>query len=289
MTLTPPRHSGEPWEYVAPHGDRLHLVPERGGLVTGWRCQGVWGEREMLYFDAERFADPGKSVRGGIPVLFPICGGLAGSPLPQHGFARDLPWQIAALADGGGVRMALADTPATLALFPHPFTLELELRPEPQALAIVARVRHTGGAGDAPLPFCLGLHPYFAVPDLEQVRLSGLPAQGFDQAAGAAAVAADLLRALPRGVDLLAGPTPWVRLELPASAESPRAGGGLAITLQTRSPLDLAVVWTEPPRPMVCLEPWTAPRGALASGERLLRLQPGASLELACRYAVDPL
>jgi len=67
--------------FVAAHGDRLRVVPRRGGLVTGWLCHGPWGEREILYFDADRFADPSKSVRGGIPVLFPICGGLQGSAL----------------------------------------------------------------------------------------------------------------------------------------------------------------------------------------------------------------
>jgi galactose mutarotase-like enzyme len=48
-------------------------------------------------------------------------------------------------------------------------------------------------------------------------------------------------------------------------------------------------VWTDPPRPMVCLEPWTAGRGALNSGERLLMVQPGESLELSCRYRVEAL
>ena len=57
------------WEFVHPgSGDRLRVVPERGGLVTEWLCNG----REVLYFDQERFADPAKSIRGGIPVLFPV-------------------------------------------------------------------------------------------------------------------------------------------------------------------------------------------------------------------------
>lgn len=279
MTLHPPAQPGQAWDFVAAHGDRLQLVPERGGLVTRWVCQGAWGERDMLYFDAERFADPAKSVRGGIPVLFPICGGLEGSALPQHGFARDLPWQIDALADGQGVRLALCDTSATRALFPHRFELVLAFRLEPQALAITVQVHHRGEAGDAPLPFSLGLHPYFAVPDLEAVRVAGLPARALDQAAGATAATADLLARLPQGVDLLAGPTPAVRLE----------AGDLAITLDTQAPLDLAVVWTDPPRPMVCLEPWSAPRGALNSGERLLQVQPGATVELGCRYRVEAL
>jgi D-hexose-6-phosphate mutarotase len=279
VALVSPSRSGEPWEFVAAHGDRLRIVPERGGLVTGWRCLGPWGEREMLYFDAERFADPAKSVRGGIPVLFPICGGLPGSPMPQHGFARNLPWQIAELADGLGVRLSLADSPETLALFPHRFRLELELRLEPKALAIAARVSNPGEADQEALPFSLGLHPYFAVSDLHRVRLSGLPAEALDQAAGVSASTADLLSRLPDGVDLLAGPAAAVRLEADSHA----------VVLETSAPLDLVVVWSDPPRPMVCLEPWTARRGALSSGERLLQVLPGDCLELSCCYRVEAL
>ena len=279
MALTAPSRSGDPWEFLAAHGDRLQVVPERGGLVTGWRCRGPWGEQDMLYFDAERFADSSKSVRGGIPVLFPICGGLPGSALPQHGFARDLPWQIAELDDGSGVRLSLTASSETLALFPHRFRLDLEFRLEPQALAVRALVSHTGTSDQAALPFSLGLHPYFAVSDLSAVRLSGLPAQALDQAAGVNTSTADLLNRLPAGVDLLAGPAATVRLE----------AGSHAVTLETRDPLDLAVVWTDPPRPMVCLEPWTAGRGALNSGERLLMVQPAESLELSCRYRVEAL
>jgi len=265
--------------FVAAHGDRLRVVPRRGGLVTGWLCHGPWGEREILYFDADRFADPSKSVRGGIPVLFPICGGLQGSALPQHGFARDLPWAMSELPDGSGIRLSLNDTAGTRVVFPHRFQLDLELRPEPQALSILARVGNPAGAGEPPLPFSLGLHPYFAVADLAAVRLSGLPAQAVDQTVNATAATTTLLGDLTRGVDMLAGPTPAVRLET----------DDIAITLETQAPLDLAVVWTDPPRPMVCLEPWTAPRGALTTGERLLHVPAGGSVELTCRYRVEAL
>ena len=268
------------WQFRAPHGDGLQLVPERGGLVSGWICSGPWGERQMLYFDAERFADPGKSVRGGIPVLFPICGGLGGSPLPQHGFARDLPWQLQELPDGTGVVMELQDGPRTRELFPHAFGLRLSLRPEPQSLAISLTVGHRGPAGSPPLPFSLGLHPYFAVSDLGQARLEGLPAAVLDQVRGERVATAERLPQLAEGVDLLAEPDGPVRLVL---ADPP----GLTISLEAEPPLDLAVVWTEPPRPMLCLEPWTAPRGALSSGERLLTLQPGEHMELRCRYRVS--
>jgi galactose mutarotase-like enzyme len=262
------------WSFTTATGDELRIVPERGGLVTGWRS----GGQEWLYFDAERYADPTKSIRGGIPVLFPICGGLAGSPLPQHGFARDLPWQLEELSESG-VRLRLVDTDATRALFPHAFTLELDYRLTPGCLAISARVSNTAPAASPVLPFSLGLHPYFAVQDLAAVRLEGLPERCFDHIPMAEAATAGQLERLTTGVDVLAHPSGAVRL-VDAAAPS----GGRWIAMETQAPLDLAVVWTEPPRPMVCLEPWTAPRGAMASGDRLLQVLPGETLELACTY-----
>ncbi len=264
----------------------LRLVPERGGLVAGWRCAG----RELLYLDAERFADPGLSVRGGIPVLFPICGNLPGDaltlpqgrfPMPQHGFARDLPWRLAPLGGAdvpAGVRLELDDGPATRRCFPFPFSLVLEVVAEPRALSITARLRHGAPPGSPPLPFSLGLHPYFAVSDPAQVRLEGLPPQLLDQTSGHRVDTTAAAARLDQGVDLLGAAPGPVRLVDPA--------GGVTITLEPRPPLDLVVVWTDPPRPMVCLEPWTGPRGALLSGERRLELAPGATIELGCRYAV---
>ena len=262
------------WEFTHPTlGDQLRLLPERGGLVSGWRCAG----REVLYLDVERLADPALSVRGGIPVLFPICGGLPPerSGLAQHGFARDQVWSLTALDEGDGVLLELADSPETLAVYPHPFRLRMAVQLQPGALAIALQVLNPGSA---PLPFCIGLHPYFAVSSLDAVHLEGLPPQVIDQTTLAPAERDSLLDALPQGIDLLAEPRDCVRLQ--------DQGWGTEVSLETTAPLDLAVLWTDPPRPMVCLEPWTAPRGALLSGERLLVVEPGASLTLRTRFGV---
>ncbi len=279
-------------------GDELRVVPERGGLVTGWRC----GGREILYLDSERFADPSRSVRGGIPVLFPICGNLPGNalslpqgtfPMPQHGFARDLPWSLSSLDEASGqplppgknprpgVRLELTDGSASRQRFPFPFSLVLEMALEPSALAITTRLTHPGVCGDGPsLPFSFGLHPYFAVSDPARVRLEGLPQTCFDHLPMQPAATADQLGRLGQGVDFLCGPVAGpVRMVDP--------GGGMAVTLETAPPLDLVVVWTDPPRSMVCLEPWTGPRGSLLSGERRLMVAPGSSLELSCRYSLE--
>ena len=69
----------------------------------------------------------------------------------------------------------------------------------------------------------------------------------------------------------------------------PDAAAGRRLSMDLSSPWNLAVFWTDPPRPMVCMEPWTGPRRSLLSGDAKLELAPGASQELHCRYAVTAL
>ena len=284
MTLTQQSAPYAHWEFVHPtSGDRLRIVPERGGLVTEWCCDG----REMLYFDQERYADSSKSIRGGIPVLFPICGNLPGDVLPvngvdhtlkQHGFARDLPWQLQLLGDQSGIQLRLSDTPQTREAFPFPFRLSMEVRSRSQALEIVTTVEHCGN-GAGLMPFSFGLHPYFNVRDLSRARLEGLATRCFNHLDMAEADTATQLGALPQGVDFLSRPSGPVTLvdEL----------AGTRLQLQHSAPMDLTVVWTEPPRRMVCLEPWTGPRQALVSGDRKLELAAGDSLKLCCVYQLS--
>ncbi|MEY3767163.1 MAG: hypothetical protein RLZZ11_230 [Cyanobacteriota bacterium] len=279
MTLSRVETPYPHWQFSAANGDQLRVVPERGGLVTGWRCSGA----ERLYFDAERFADPSKSVRGGIPVLFPVCGNLPNNqlllpqgnfPMAQHGFARDLAWQLEPLDGADGIRLCLSDSEVTRAAYPFHFRLTLEYSLEPSALAIRALVEHLDG--HAVMPFAFGLHPYLQVQSLEAARLEGLPERCFDHLSAAEAATADQLKRLPEGVDLRVDPS--------SGAAAPRlVTGAGGIELQMQVPFGHAVVWSDPPRSMVCLEPWSARRGELS-----LSLQPGESCELRCRYALTP-
>jgi galactose mutarotase-like enzyme len=162
------------------------------------------------------------------------------------------------------------------------------VRLEPSALAITATVEHHARHGEledtqSPMPFSLGLHPYFRVSSLAAAQIEGLPARCLDQVSNQETSTLEQLQQLANGVDLLAGPVSAVSLVDPAGP----ANGGSRLSLETSAPLDLAVIWTDPPRPMVCLEPWTAPRQALISGDRRLELAPGASSTLQCRYRVS--
>jgi len=255
-------------------------VPERGGLISGWRC----GGRAVVYLDQERFLDPAQSVRGGFPVLFPFTGGLPGNQLPlpqgtftigQHGFARTLPWRMEPLADGRGVALELSDSAETLQDYPFEFLLRMEVRLAPGALEIGTTVSNRS---EAPMPFSFGLHPYFNLSSLEGVRVEGLPDDCLNHLTMAPAPTAEQMQRLASGIDLLVRPTGPVRLVDEAA--------GATLELQLSHPLDLVVLWSEPPRPMLCIEPWSGPRQALISGDRRIELAPGASTVLTTRYAL---
>ena len=116
------------WEIFDARTDNLiRIVPERGGLITEWKFQG----KEVLYFDLERFLQKEKSVRGGIPILFPICGnvkdgllkfGIREFNMHQHGFARDSSWELTPLDDQSGVILKLKDSQKTLNSYPFQFS-----------------------------------------------------------------------------------------------------------------------------------------------------------------------
>lgn len=269
------------WEFSHPEtGDVLRLVPERGGLISGWRC----GDREVVYLDEARFLDPAQSVRGGFPVLFPITGGLPGNQLPlaqgtftlgQHGFARQLPWRMQELEDGHGVCLQLNETADTLKAYPFRFLLSMEVRLAPHALDISTTVTNHS---DAVMPFSFGLHPYFNLSSFETVHIEGLPETCLDHLTMATASTADQMQQLASGIDLLVRPTGPIRLVDEAA--------GSTLELQLSHPFDLVVLWTEPPRPMICIEPWSGPRQALLTGDRKLELAPGTSTQLNTRYAL---
>jgi glucose-6-phosphate 1-epimerase len=152
---------------TARDGATAHIA-RHGGHVTRWRtADGI----ERLYLTPLP-RQPGEPIRGGIPVVFPQFANRG--PLPMHGFARTQPWTLGEstlLTDGRARLVAtLVDTPATRALWPHSFRLELAVTVGGDALDVELRVRNTG---DTELAFTCALHTYFATRS-EAVQIGGL-------------------------------------------------------------------------------------------------------------------
>ncbi|MBD2000214.1 aldose epimerase [Leptolyngbya sp. FACHB-541] len=264
---------------------RLEVVPERGGIITSWQIRG----KEMLYLDAERFANPELTVRGGIPILFPICGNLPDNTytyqgqsytLKQHGFARDLPWEVTdrVTQDGASLTLVLNSNDQTRAVYPFDFQLIFTYRLQGNSLEI--HQRYTNHSAEA-MPFSTGLHPYFQVFDKTQLQFE-IPSNQFQNQRD-------------KSVQSFSGQFDFDLDEIDASfwQLSGQSAAVADLGQQTRLKLDYAplystlVFWTVKGKDFYCLEPWSAPRNALNTGDRLTHLASGETLETVVQLTAD--
>ncbi len=281
MKFTQKNDPYEHWEFMNTfNGDRLRIVPERGGLITEWRCN----NREILYLDMERFNEKNKSIRGGIPILFPICGNLSNdsyvTPLGkfemlQHGFARDNSWEILYNENKQAIVLSLSENQETLVQYPYYFIILIEVKFKKNGIYMRVEIKNRS---KYKMPFSFGIHPYFNITNLENSKIEGLTDTCINYLDKSMTNTNEQLSRLERGVDFLSGPSEKVCLtDLLA---------GIRIDAQFQYPLDLPVIWTDPPRKMVCLEPWTSPRNSLVTHDRLQFLDPEESTNFTCDFSV---
>jgi glucose-6-phosphate 1-epimerase len=140
-----------------------------GGHILSWQPAGAG---EQLYLSPRSEFTPGKAIRGGVPVCFPQF--AERGPLPKHGFARTLPWELVSSEQGKDDALAvlrLADGEATRALWPHRFELELSVRVSGRTLDIELACDNRG---DDAFSFTAALHTYLRIADLDAASLEGL-------------------------------------------------------------------------------------------------------------------
>ncbi|PSN10997.1 aldose epimerase [filamentous cyanobacterium CCT1] len=263
---------------------RLELVPDRGGLVTRWQIE----DQDIFYFDRDRFANPELSVRGGIPILFPICGNLPDNQysvggqtysLKQHGFARDLPWQVTRqdVTEAASLTLGLTHSETTLAQYPFEFKLAFTF--ELQGHSLNLRQQFTNLSAQ-PMPFSTGLHPYFLVKDKSQLVFD-IPSHEFRNH-------------LSSGVEAFGGSFDFNQDEIDLAFQGLTATTatvtdhhlGRRLTLSWSPDYTKLVFWTVKGKDYYCLEPWTAPRNALNTGENLLVIEPQQTLETTVQMAI---
>jgi galactose mutarotase-like enzyme len=246
------------------------VLPWRGGMVL----RSTIGGREIFYADDATVDDPSKNVRGGAPVLFPSPGKLANDrwahgAMGQHGFARGRVFAISARTDDS-VTLRIEDDEASRVPFPFRFSFELTYALTASALRIDARVENRD---DVPMPFGVGFHPYFPVPvgDKGRVRVPTAATRAFDNV-----TKQRVAYATP---DFAGGEVDLHLLDHGASEADLVTPSG---TIRLRGSPEYAhwVLWTQPGKGFVCLEPWTCPGDALNTGERLVHLAPGQTCAL---------
>ena len=61
------------------------------------------------------------------------------------------------------------------------------------------------------------------------------------------------------------------------------------VTLNHPYPFDLGVIWSDPPRKMICLEPWSSPRNSFVDGFRNIWISSNDSQSLNASIKIKSL
>jgi len=154
-------------EIHTPHASAR--VALQGAQVLAWQPAGqqpvIWVSKVAVY-------EPGKGVRGGVPVCWPWFGARDG--LPAHGVVRTRVWDVRETTqDAAGqvvLRLGTRDDASTRVLWDYAFDLELVVTVG-QTLSMALVTRNTG---TAPFTITDALHTYFCVGDIAQTTVQGL-------------------------------------------------------------------------------------------------------------------
>ncbi len=262
----------------------IEVVPERGGIMTKWQV----GDRDIMYLDTERFTSPELSVRGGNPILFPICGNLPDNrythngkqyTLKQHGFARDLPWDVDFQTAGNNsavLTVVLKSSETTKQVYP--FDFEVTFTYEMVGNSVNIRQIYQNKS-DVPMPCSFGFHPYFLVQDKSKLSFEIPSQEYFDHKAQETKPFSGNFDFNQDEIDVafkkLSGNTATV-----TDSDSLRDGiaeRNLKLTLEYEDDFSTLVFWTVKGKDFYCIEPWSAARNSINTGEKLTIIEPGDS------------
>ncbi|MEM7062704.1 MAG: aldose epimerase [Cyanobacteria bacterium P01_B01_bin.77] len=270
--------------YILTDGDaQVAIVPERGGIVTSWQINGS----EVFYLDVERFTDPSLSVRGGIPLLFPICGNLPEDTyilkgkaytLKQHGFGRTLPWTVTqqSTEDGASLTITLKSNDETRAVYPFDFQLDYIYTLKGNTLE--QRFRHTN-LSDQPMPFSTGTHPYFAVTDKTKLVFD-LPSSEYKIKSGKEVFAFN------GQFDFDQEEIDFAFINLTGQTATVK-DGDTTLTISYDENYSTLVFWTVKGKDFYCLEPWSGPRNAINTGNAIITAAPQETVETVISMTVS--
>jgi glucose-6-phosphate 1-epimerase len=246
-----------------------------GAHVTHFQPKGA---SPVLFMSKESLFQPGKAIRGGVPVILPWFGAKADDPkAPQHGFARAQPWALQEIDAGGGgdvtVTFALGPGETSQKFWPHDFEAVFTVTVG-AALTMALDVRNTGRA---PFTFEEALHTYLAVADVRRCQLTGLEGRTFIDKVNR------FQRKAQQGPMVITGETDRVYLNTPdrVTVNDPAGGRRLEVDKTGSQSTIVWNPWTEKAKAMadfgddewpamVCVETANAVDNAVT-------LQPGAT------------
>jgi len=279
-------------------GDDRAEVRLAGAELVAWRVSG----RDLLWA-----MDPAIWPRTA-PILFPIVGWTRNGeisvdgrryPMGVHGFAAASSF-VPVREAGDVVCLRLTDSPATRAVFPFAFQLDVTYRLATHRLAVSFTVTNTGGE---PLPYALGWHPGFAWPFStgrrdEYAVVFAQPERPEVPKTASAGLFSDRRRPIPLAgqrlplSDALMADEALCFLDVRSQSLRFAAPDGAAIRVELKDFPHIAL-WGRPRAPFLCIEAWTGHgdpegfAGDIRDKPSMRLLPPGAAAEHGVRLLYE--
>ena len=257
-------------------------VRDQGAQVTRW---GPRDAEPVLYLSRTAHDEPGRSVRGGVPVCWPWFGpGRGGTLEPMHGFVRTAPWQLVEESAREDTATFVHRVTSETASSPHwPYRYAVQLRSTLGRELEIALT--TTNLSEEPFDYEEALHAYLVVGDVRQVRIDGLEGKSFfDKVSGT--------EREQGGPLTFTGETDAVfRTSDPVTLHDPVLGRRLVVTTEGASNLVVWNPWEAKAADIADLpdDDWTrfvCIEGANAL-ENAVPLEPGESHTTTYRLAVE--
>ncbi len=306
----------------APSGATAQILPEFGFNCFSWRPVVDGESLDALWAVPDFAAGTGKPSHSGIPILFPFPGRIRDSAFEYggkrnvltasgmnngnaiHGFVMNRPWEVIEQSEAKVKARFVASQvePKILEEWPADFELTAEYALTAHSLSFTLTVRNPDSK---PLPWALGLHPYFRAP------LGQKGSFGDCRLQVPAAKRWELVNVLPTGKQLDVtgafdlrpgtpiGETAYDDVYGGISGGADQrvctvndAANGRQIQVAFGEEYNTVVVYTPPHREAVCIEPYTCVPDVFWLTEQghevgLRVLQPGESftthVEFSCR------
>jgi len=196
--------------------------------------------------------------------------------LTQHGFARDLQWQYS--FNEKSLCLFLNESKKTKKYYPFDLELRIEVTLKINCLEFEITIHNKT---HFTMPINFGLHPYFNISDFENLEFIDNPLNCLNLELNIISNTLDELNNINLGVDLLMYTTGRSAFQDKIFKRQ--------VTLNHPYPFDIGVIWSDPPRRMICLDPWTSPRNSFVDGLRNIMIPSNDSKRLNASIQIKSL
>ncbi|MFD0711945.1 aldose epimerase [Paenibacillus sp. GCM10027626] len=252
------------------------ICPERGAIAIRCRLNG----QELFYFDRDTFIKPDENIRGGNPILFPICGQLTDGryewegvtyKMRNHGVVRNRPWEVvsASETDAAELTVRFRSNEDTRQEFPFDFELLFTYSLRNGELHLQQTYRNLSASG---MPMYAGFHPYFSTSSKKIVY--GTDATRYRDYND------HTIKEINGPIDLNGVKESYILLDATrpdVTIPGPDGQGTIRITYSEQ--FKYIVLWQLDERPFICVEPWMALPYELNRKEELPLLEAGQTME----------